>query len=206
MYIASDTIRNAAFNRLFVLDIASENWPFGLLIKNQIVSVDQVSSRSEVVDDRNRPRAGIDQFLARALVRIDVGAAEGINRLLGIGHHKEPMALAALDENAPENLPLKVVGILKFIDEAEAKALAQDRRERGTVRRFQGSPHQREHVVVVELSALTLIAIEAFLEWRQVQIGEQALVDGFLRGQGALHLFDCISVIDSSVAAPMRFE
>jgi hypothetical protein len=56
---------------------------------------------------------------------MDVGAAKRVDRLLGIADHEEPVAVVTSDEDAAEDLPLQVVGVLEFIDEAEAKALAQ---------------------------------------------------------------------------------
>jgi len=79
------------------------------LIENQIAGVDQLRGRSEVLDDLDFRSGGVEQFMMRALVRINVGAAEGIDRLLWIGHHEEPIALVTLDEDAAENLPLKII-------------------------------------------------------------------------------------------------
>src|ERR1700733_5256932 len=102
---------------------------------------------------------------------MNIGTAECINCLLGIADHEKSITTATLDENAPEDLPLEVVGVLELVDQAEAKALTEDRSERGATWSFERVPDPCEHVVVVDLSMLMFVAIEPFFKRRQVEIG-----------------------------------
>ena len=67
--------------------------------------------------------ARVPACLAASQVGVDVGAAEGVDRLLGIADEDERHA--ALAERAAHDVPLDRVGVLELVDEHDAVALAQ---------------------------------------------------------------------------------
>ena len=61
----------------------------------------------------------------RVEVGVDVGAAEGVDRLFGVADEHERRAAVA--ERAAHDAPLDRVGVLELVDEHDAVALAQAR-------------------------------------------------------------------------------
>ena len=87
--------------------------------EERVVRVDQTLVRAPV-DRQRRLRGGGP---GRVEVRVDVGAAERVDRLLGIGdQHK---GLAGLPERLAHDLPLCGVGVLELVDEGHGEARPQ---------------------------------------------------------------------------------
>ena len=76
------------------------------------------------VDLERGARAGRPRGLQ---VRVDVGAAERVDRLLGVADEDQRRVLA---EREPDDVPLHRVGVLELVDEHDAEALAQPPRPR----------------------------------------------------------------------------
>ena len=105
-------------------------------------------------------------------VGVDVGAAEGVDRLLGVADQHEgalrrPAVLDVLGERAPDDVPLDRVGVLELVDQGDPVALAQfgdsERAGRGIGER---GVEAREEVVEGEdpeqpLAPLELVARDA---------------------------------------------
>jgi hypothetical protein len=63
---------------------------------------------------------------------LHVGAAEAVDGLLGIADHGQGVAGRRLDEDALEDRPLHLVGVLEFVDQGVAVAAAQGFDERAS--------------------------------------------------------------------------
>ena len=78
---------------------------------------------------------------------MDVGAAEGVDRLLGVADEHEGGAVAA--EGGPHDVPLDRVGVLELVDErdlvAAAQALAGDRAAVGVGQRVRAAGSGGRH-------------------------------------------------------------
>src|ERR1019366_4565472 len=88
--------------------------------------------------------------------------SEPVDRLLRIAD-EEYGALAArvrLEERATKDVPLRLVGVLELVDEHEAPAVSQAPYERAAARSTQRVVDQRQHVVEVVLTRLSLPARE----------------------------------------------
>ena len=87
--------------------------------EQRVVGVDQALIRAPVDRQRRLP-AGRAR---RVQVRVHVGAAEGVDRLLGVGdqHQGGP----ALPEREAHDLPLRRIGVLELVDEHHLVARAQ---------------------------------------------------------------------------------
>ena len=82
-------------------------------------------------------------------VGVHVGAAEPVDRLLGITHGDEPVV-----EGSLENLPLHRIGVLKLVDHDERVALPQPFDDRGAMLGIvDGAVQTRDEVVVAEFLA-----------------------------------------------------
>ena len=86
----------------------------------------QVRMRTEVALDRVHARGR--QLLARGEVAVDVAAAEGVDRLLGIADQDQRARRIAIQ--ALEDRPLARVGVLEFVDQRRRPGLRQARRQR----------------------------------------------------------------------------
>ena len=109
-------------------------------------------------------------------VRGHVGAAEAVDRLLGVADeaHDAPRARGAgLDERAPEDGPLRVVGVLELVDEGVAPPPAHGLAERGASRTAKPLVDQREHVVEVVASPRALAAHELVAHGPEQCLGER---------------------------------
>ena len=108
----------------------------------------------DMVDRRNQVRLGapvMSQTIAvlnlpgGAEVRKEIGAAETVDRLLGIANEKEDAALA---EDGLKDGILNRVGVLKFVDEGGAIAPTQGLGQRFSTGFLQGRPDPEQEVVV----------------------------------------------------------
>ncbi len=68
------------------------------------------------------------QLFARAQVGVHVGAAKRVDRLLGIADQGEHAGRARVEEEPPEDVPLRLVGVLELVDERVAIAARAARR------------------------------------------------------------------------------
>ena len=69
--------------------------------------------------------ARLSARVGRLEVGVDVGAAEGVDRLLRVADEDERRAAVA--ERAAHDVPLDGVGVLELVDEHDAVALSQPR-------------------------------------------------------------------------------
>src|SRR5208337_2668381 len=102
----------------------------------------------------------------------NVGAAEGVDRLLGIADHEQAVVRSTLNEQTPEDSPLQVVGVLELVDQRAVKALTQDFGEILTAAAVQRAPHPGQHVVVIGQATLTLVALQAIYNAGQEKIDQ----------------------------------
>ncbi len=168
-------LRVAALDRLVVADGPGEEGLRGALIEDAVVAGDEIGGGAEVAtDDHPRP-ARAEHLLARGEVGVHVGAAEGVDRLLRVADEVEPAAPLAEEEQAAEDRPLRLVGVLELVDEREAVALAQQLDERRAMRPLEAVAHQAEHVLEVELPALALAARDALGDPREEARGDERL-------------------------------
>ncbi len=89
--------------------------------EQRVVGVDQALVAAPVDRERGLGAGGA----RRVEVGVDVGAAEGVDRLLGVGDQNERRA--AVGERAPHDLPLRGIGVLELVDEHDVEAVAQPR-------------------------------------------------------------------------------
>ena len=91
-------------------------------------------------------------------VGVDVGAAEGVDRLLGIGdqHQRHPFG----GERAVEDLPLNRVGVLELVDEDHVVARTQALPRRRPVRTVEDLVQPRQQIVVGHDRELALALLE----------------------------------------------
>jgi hypothetical protein len=91
-------------------------------------------------------------------VRVDVGAPEGVDRLLGVADEHERHAVAA--ERGAHDVPLHRVGVLELVDEHDPVALAQLGDRRRAARPAQGLVQPGEQVVVGHHARAALALLE----------------------------------------------
>ena len=85
----------------------------------------------------------------RLEVRVNVGAAEGVDRLLRITDQDERLAVGI--EGAMHDVPLHGVGVLELVDQDDIEALTQAGTRQGASRRItEGVTQTKEDVVVGE--------------------------------------------------------
>ena len=103
-------------------------------VVGDLAGAEPVRMREEVVEGvhqgRGRAKVGIQRgrvvdLVAGAQVGIEVGATEAIDRLLRIAHDDQ-CVIGAFMEELLEDGPLLRVGILKFVDEGDTVARAED--------------------------------------------------------------------------------
>ena len=94
----------------------------------------------------------------RLEVGVDVGAAEGVDRLLGVADEDERDA--ALAERAAHDVPLDRVGVLELVDEHDAVALSQARGRGFAARALERVVEAGEEVVVGHDRHLALAGVE----------------------------------------------
>ena len=122
--------------------------------EQRVVGVDQPLIAAPVHAQR-RPRVGLPR---RGEVGVDVGAAERVDRLLGIADQHE--RAAARPERAPHDVPLDGVGVLELVDEHDAVARAQPARDVLAAWPGQRPLQSREQVVVGHDRAAVLAQVE----------------------------------------------
>ena len=78
-------------------------------------------------------------------VGVHIGAAEGVDRLLGVGHEDQARRVLRIAEQRGEELPLDRIGVLELVDEGHPEAAAQAGGRAGTG--AQPVPELCQHVV-----------------------------------------------------------
>ncbi|MDX6682051.1 MAG: hypothetical protein QOG94_2090 [Solirubrobacteraceae bacterium] len=110
--------------------------------ERRVVGVDQALVAAPVDVERRALARG----LRRVEVGVDVGAAEGVDRLLGVADQHERRVAAA--ERAPHDVPLDRVGVLELVYEHDAVAIAQPLRDRLAAGARERLLQARQQVVV----------------------------------------------------------
>jgi hypothetical protein len=115
--------------RMVVGDAACAAEEFRTLREEQVGRFDEPLRRAEVAIEHQALAPCVLQGPRRSEISFHVGTAESVDGLLGIANYSQAVAVAvvvtSLDEDAPENRPLHVVGVLKLIDQGVAIASAQ---------------------------------------------------------------------------------
>jgi hypothetical protein len=96
--------------------------------------------------------------VGRLEVRVDVGAAEGIDRLFGVADEDERRV--AVPEGAAHDVPLDGVGVLELVDEHDPVALSEVLRRGLAAGALERVVEAREEVVVGHDGHLALAAAE----------------------------------------------
>ncbi len=127
----------------------------GGVAEERVVGEDQVFVAAPV----GRQRVHLLRGARGVEVRVHVGAAEGVDRLLGVADHHERAVVVA--EGIGEDLPLQLVGVLELVDEHHPVAVAQassvDRSDVLVVQRV-GEPG--EEVVVGDHAGAALATLD----------------------------------------------
>ncbi len=142
-----------------------------------------------VVDVQAHVVVGVHRGAA-TLKDAHVGAAKTIDRLLGVAHGAQALALAAQQTH---QLDLALVGVLELVDHHQAKLLAVESGQ--VVVGLKRSQAQTDQVVVVQVGALGLVSgiglVELLCDGEKIgqvalQQGEQAIL--LHAGDGCLQL------------------
>ena len=191
-------IRASAAHGLVVGDAAFATKKFRALIEDQVGGFDDVGRRTKIAIEHQATAARGLQGLARPQVGMDVGAAETVNGLLGIADHGQGMAAARLDEDALEDRPLHVVGVLEFVDQGMAVAAAQgfDERAPGLARIGKRPGHQGKHVGKVEQPRLAFATSRALADERGQPLGQER----FQRHRGFVELANRVRQVSQARA------
>jgi len=125
--------------------------------EKRVVCVDQALVAAPVDRERGTPASG----LGCGEVCVDVGAAEGVDRLLGIADQDERDA--PITERAPHDVPLDRVCVLELVDQDDAVASPQPRGRGGPARPRERLVEARQQIVVghdrqAALAELELVA------------------------------------------------
>ncbi len=105
---------------------------------------------------------------------MNVGAAKPIDGLLRIADEVDDASPgSALEECAAEDRPLRLVGVLKFVDERVSPATAHRLGQRRAARPPQGFVHQREHVLEVIEAGFALATGELVANGGQDHLDER---------------------------------
>ena len=112
-------------------------------LEQRVVRVQQALVAAPV--DVERP-LGLHRRL-RLEIRVHVGAAEGVDRLLRIADEDERLAVGI--EGAAHDVPLHGVGVLELVDQDDIEALTQAGTRQGASRRITEGVAQPEEDVVV---------------------------------------------------------
>ncbi len=99
---------------------------------------------------------------ACAQVGVNVGAAEGIDGLLGVTDHEQPAVLAVgLDlVEGVEDAVLQRIGVLELVDHRDRELATDDLGQARPVLALQGDIEAGEHVVEAHLGALAFLPVE----------------------------------------------
>ncbi len=166
-------VRAAADHRR-IGDVSGENGLERLGVEHRVQRLDEPSRRAVVALQRNDVSAAVDELALGAKVGVHVGAAEAVDRLLRVADQAKHGARArALEERATEDAPLRLVGVLKFVDERVLPSLAHRVGERAAARTSQRLLDEPQHVVEVVLPVLTLPSRELALDPGQDRVGER---------------------------------
>ena len=147
---------------------------------------------------------GLDHLLGNLQIRLDVGAAKGIDGLLRISHHKDlsrseldlaPVCgpLAKLFGQIDEDLILDRIGVLELVDEDRLEAVLQFLTDDGII--AYESSRARQQTVEGDHPLLSK-ALAKVLRERDEQIA-QAATQGFVHlAQGSGNTHDLLSLLN----------
>ena len=102
--------------------------PFGILGDEPVRRIQEVLRRAPVLDERDGRVVGIR--LAESGEVPERPAAPGEDRLIVVADHGDVVVRLA---QKAEQLELRIVGVLEFVDEDVAKARAEPGRRRGVI-------------------------------------------------------------------------
>ncbi len=144
-----------------VVDVAREERFGRQAIEERVGRFDQRRSGSVVALETHADAAGGDNLVARAQVRLHVRPAEPVDRLLRVADEKDDARCtpgAPVEEGSPKDRPLRLVGILKLVDERVTPALAHAFGKGSPTRAPERFVDENEHVVEVVTAGEPLAA------------------------------------------------
>ncbi|MDT4817388.1 hypothetical protein FQZ97_504630 [compost metagenome] len=133
---------------------------------------------------------------AGAQVGVDIGAAEGVDRLLGVADQEQAEVLRVLGDavDTLEDAVLQRVGVLEFVDQRHRELLADALRQMLAAGAGQGAVEAQQQVVETEFGAALLLRFQrrahlaegvqqqAGGDVRAISVKVQQGIDGLQRG------------------------